>query len=276
MDQSLEADTYVTASIVLYNNNPDELEYLINIIYASNIDLLYLIDNSSNEKLSFYSNHSKIIYLKSKKNVGFGAGHNIAFKLLKYHYNHFHFIINPDIILDVITINNMINYMFQNKEIGMCMPKILNYDNSIQYLTKLLPNPFYIFLKKLKWPKKTYYNYFQKLELHYLKDNTQNNVPILSGCFLIMNFNCVKEIGFFDERFFMYFEDWDLSRRMHLRHKTIYNTSFQIHHGYDSGANKKLKLFLIFLSSYIKYFCKYGWIFDPQRNSINNKVFYND
>jgi GT2 family glycosyltransferase len=276
MDKSLNSDLHVSASIVLYNNDPKDLDYLFHVIFSSNIDVLYLIDNSLNNYLSFYSSHSKVVYLKSSINVGFGAGHNIAFKLVENHFNHFHFVINPDIIIDVQTINGMINYLSKNKDVGMCMPKVLNFDNSIQHLTKLLPNPFYILLKKIKIPKKIYFQYFQRLELRGFKDNCEINVPILSGCFFIANFNFLREIGYFDEQFFMYYEDWDLSRRMHLKYKTIYNTNFKILHGHNSGANKKFNLFLIFFSSYLKYFFKHGWFFDPHRNLLNKKVLYND
>uniref|UniRef100_UPI004048E37E glycosyltransferase n=1 Tax=Algoriphagus sp. TaxID=1872435 RepID=UPI004048E37E len=276
MDKSLNSNYYVSASIVLYKNNPKDLDHLFHVIFSSEIDVLYLIDNSLNNNLAFYSSYSKIIYFNSNKNVGFGAGHNIAFKLVKKHSNHVHFVINPDIIIDVQTINNMIAYMFQNKDVGMCMPKVLNFDNSTQYLTKLLPNPFYILLKKFKIPKKLYFIYFQRLELRGFRDYCEINVPVLSGCFFISNFNSLKEIGYFDERFFMYFEDWDLSRRMHLKYKTIYNTSFKVFHGHNSGANKKFNLFLIFFSSYLKYFFKHGWFFDPHRNLLNDKVLYND
>ena len=81
-----------------------------------------------------------------------------------------------------------------------------------------------------------------------------------------------KEVGVYDDRFFMYFEDWDLSRRMHQKYKTIYYPKVSVVHGYESGANKDKRLFKIFVKSAIYYFNKWGWFFDSERNKINKKT----
>ena len=70
----------------------------------------------------------------------------------------------------------------------------------------------------------------------------------------------------------MYFEDWDLSRRMHQYYKTVYFPKVSVYHEYESGANKNKKLFMIFIKSGIYYFNKWGWIFDKERIIINKKA----
>ena len=82
----------------------------------------------------------------------------------------------------------------------------------------------------------------------------------------------LKEIGLYDDRFFMYFEDWDISRRMNQKYKTIYFPKVAIYHGYESGANKNLRLFKIFVESAIRYFNKWGWVMDSDRNKVNRKT----
>jgi GT2 family glycosyltransferase len=76
-------------------------------------------------------------------------------------------------------------------------------------------------------------------------------------------------VGFFDERFFMYFEDFDISRRMHKEFKTIFFPAVSIYHGYESGANKSLKLFKVFIVSLFLYFNKHGWLKDDFRVRAN-------
>ena len=98
------------------------------------------------------------------------------------------------------------------------------------------------------------------------------NVPILSGCFTIFNVKALKEIGGYDDRFFMYFEDWDLSRRMNKKYKTLYFPNVSITHNYESGANHNKRLFKIFVQSAIKFFTKWGWIFDCERRKINKQT----
>src|SRR5690606_26243677 len=93
-----------------------------------------------------------------------------------------------------------------------------------------------------------------------------------SGCFTLLNLEAVKEVGGYDDRFFMYFEDFDLSRRMHKKYKTIYFPDVSVYHGYEGGANKNFRLFKIFIKSMIAYFNKWGWFFDKERKEINKRT----
>jgi hypothetical protein len=79
----------------------------------------------------------------------------------------------------------------------------------------------------------------------------------------------LKDIGLFDENIFMYLEDTDLNRRIHSKYKTIFYPKVEIVHEYakESYVNKKLLMFHI--KSAIYYFNKWGWIFDRQRDEIN-------
>ncbi|MCY1560600.1 hypothetical protein D9M68_977500 [compost metagenome] len=98
------------------------------------------------------------------------------------------------------------------------------------------------------------------------------NAPILSGCFTLLNLEAIKKVGGYDDNFFMYFEDWDLSRRIHQHYKTLYFPLVSVYHGYESGANKSSRLFKIFVNSAITYFSKWGWFFDSERKKINKKA----
>ena len=70
----------------------------------------------------------------------------------------------------------------------------------------------------------------------------------------------------------MYYEDFDLSRRIHTKYKTLYYPNVSVIHGYARGASKNFKLFKFFISSAIKYFNKYGWIIDSNRKKVNKMV----
>lgn len=98
------------------------------------------------------------------------------------------------------------------------------------------------------------------------------NVPYLSGCFMFLRVSVLKEVGLFDERYFMYLEDTDLSRRIHKKYKTIYYPFVHIIHEYSKGSYKNIKLLIYHIHSAIKYFNKWGWIFDKERREINTKV----
>jgi GT2 family glycosyltransferase len=104
------------------------------------------------------------------------------------------------------------------------MPKVVYPDGSLQYLCKLIPSPFDLFfrrflpeqLKKLSRKKNELY------ELRFSGYDKEMEVPCLSGCFMLFRISALKQVGFFDERFFMYAEDFDITRRMHSKFKTLF------------------------------------------------------
>ncbi|KDN53962.1 glycosyltransferase [Flavobacterium seoulense] len=264
----------ITASIVLYNTVSAELLKAIDSVLKTDIAIkLYLIDNSLSDDLKvFQEKDSRIIYIHNPSNPGFGGAHNIAINEAIQLDSKFHFIVNPDIYFEEDVVSVMIEYMEKDISIGMMMPQILNEDGSIQNLPKLLPSPFSILKRKIKKPAKAYQKFINEYELREVSKDFIYNAPVLSGCFTLLNLDAVKKVGMYDDQFFMYFEDWDLSRRMHLKYKTIYFPRVSVYHGYDSGANKSSKLFKIFVRSAITYFNKWGWFFDSEREKINKEA----
>jgi hypothetical protein len=262
-----------TASIVLYNTPFSKLNNLLNsILDSGKIGQLYLIDNCPVDSYLFKINDDRIIYIKNSTNIGFGSAHNIALKLAIDNASTLHFIVNPDIHLKSNVIVDLINSMYTNEEIGLMMPNILNKDGSLQHLPKLLPSPFSLLVRKLNYIFPIFTKYIAKYELRNLPENKIVDIPIVSGCFSILRIDSIKEVGLFDERFFLYFEDWDLSRRISQRYRTVINTSVYVVHEYNSGANRNIKLFFIFLNSAIIYFRKWGFLFDSYRTKINKST----
>jgi GT2 family glycosyltransferase len=262
----------ITGSIVLFKNDPIELIKTINCFL--NIDFesrLFLIDNSPSNDLSNLVQDDRVEYIFNNNNVGFGAGHNIALRICQ-NISCFHLVLNPDITFVRGTVEKMILYIKANSEIGIMMPKILNYDNSIQYLPKLLPSPFILFLRKAPLPNKIKNLILDKYELRGVSNNKSFYSPIISGCFSLLNMSVLNDVGFYDDEYFMYFEDWDFSRRIYLKYKTYYYVDASVYHGYKSEANYNYRLFKIFLKSAIKYFNKWGWFFDNERRIINKEV----
>ena len=262
----------VVCSIVIYKSNENVLRQTLKSVLETELSLkIYLIDNSPTDHLRCIVEDEKIEYIFNPSNPGFGASHNIALKKSVAKGVRFHFIINPDVSFSKETMITMINFMKSDLSVGMIMPKILNIDGSIQNLPKLLPSPLHILIRKFKYPKQIYQNMMDKYEMRFIDDNDiLVDIPILSGCFTLINTNAIIDVGMYDENFFMYFEDWDLSRRINAKYRTLYFPKVSVNHKYESGANKSPKLFFAFLSSMIKYFNKWGWIFDEKRKHINH------
>lgn len=264
----------ITASIVLYNTDQIEIKKTLESVFNTfqNIEL-YLIDNSDNDVLkSLKSFDSRIKYIHNPTNPGFGTAHNIAIKEAALAKSKYHFIVNPDIYFEGDVITPMVEYMANDATIGMMMPQILNLDGTVQNLPKLLPSPFSILWRKIKKPARAYQKFINEYELRNVPKDMIYNAPILSGCFTLLNLEALKKVGLYDDAYFMYFEDWDLSRRVHQHYKTIYFPLVSVYHGYESGANKSKKLFKIFVNSAITYFNKWGWFFDIEREKINKEA----
>ena len=265
----------VTASIVLYENDPKDIIKAINSFLNTDLNVkLYLVDNSSTDKLKELKNidEKRIEYIFNNANLGFGKAHNIAIKKA-INESKYHLVLNPDIWFEKGNLEKMYEFMEKHPEIGQLMPKVLNPDGSIQYLCKRLPTPFDLFVRrflpaKLKPFFKKRFEWYEFRNIGYEKIM---EVPALSGCFMFIRTEALKEVGGFDENFFMYLEDYDLCRRIGEKYKTIYFPEAEVYHGYAMHSYKNNNLLKIHIKSTITYFNKWGWFFDKKRKELNKK-----
>jgi GT2 family glycosyltransferase len=267
----------INVSIVLFRNDKDLVKKAIySCINSILINKLYLIDNSPTDALSCLANlDSKIIYIFNNANLGYGKTHNIALRKSIEESIPYHLVLNPDVYFEKGGLEELYNFMEANKDVGLVMPKVLYPDGDIQYLCKLLPTPLDLFGRRF-----LNFGPFKKIvekrdeiyELRFTGYDKIMEVPYLSGCFMFIRTEVLKKVGLFDERFFMYLEDTDLSRRIHRVAKTIYYPYVHVFHEYGKGSYKSLKLLYYHIKSAIKYFNKYGWFFDKERKEINKRI----
>ena len=266
-----------TASIVLYHNKTEQFKKAIKSLLDTNLHVkLYLIDNSANDNLKGLKKLAdRIEYIFNNANLGYGKAHNIAIRKSIDENTKYHLVLNPDVYFEEGVLEELYDFMEKNPDAGLVMPKVLYPDGKIQYLCKLLPTPFDLFGRKFlnKGPVKKYIEKRNEIyELRFTGYNKIMEVPYLSGCFMFIRTEVLKKVGLFDERFFMYLEDTDLSRRIHRVAKTIYYPYVHIYHEHQKGSYKNLKLLKIHIESAIKYFNKWGWFNDPERDIINRKT----
>jgi GT2 family glycosyltransferase len=266
-------DRLISASIVLYNPNPVELKNVIKSYSPAENRLLYLIDNSpvQTDLTSILIGNEYIQYYFTGKNKGYGAGHNIAIRMALEAGTRYHVVLNPDLEFEPAIIDRIAEFMDEDGTIAQVMPKVLNRRGELQYLCKLLPTPTDLFFKRFLSGK-----YFEKLlvrgQLKFSGYNSQMNVPFLSGCFMFFRTSAFNSVGLFDERFFMYAEDIDITRRMHRLYKTVYYPNVSVMHIHGAESYKSVKMFMIHVVSVIKYFNKWGWFFDNERKTVNMAV----
>jgi len=259
----------LSVSIVIYKPNIDILKNtLISFFKASKeIELndlkIYLINNSINYKKKDIQNLCdlfNLILINAKKNYGYGKGHNLVLKkILTYHL-----ILNPDVIIEKNALKNGIEYFEKDKNIGLITPNASDPDNNIQYLIYNYPSAFIYFLRGIapifikKIFKKKLDDYILK---HQYNKEFNQEIRITSGCFMFFRGDILTNISGFDERFFLYLEDFDISIRASKISKIKYYPNIKIIHYGGNTPNKPFIIWLYFIASCIKFFNKNGWKF---------------
>ena len=260
----------INVSIVLYNHSLAEVTLLVGTLRESSmVSSIFLIDNSPvyNSEFSMLP----VTYIFNNKNLGYGAAHNIAIRKTIDQKLPYHLVVNPDITFDPIILKNIVNFMDNNSDTGLLMPKVYYPNGEIQYLCKLLPTPADLIFRRFlprKWAQKQ----IAKFEMRAWGYNRTMDVPYLSGCFMFLRTEAVRQAGMFDERFFMYPEDIDLTRRIHRKYRTVFYPEVSVVHQHAQGSYKNLKLLFIHVWNMIKYFNKWGWVFDKERREVNNET----
>lgn len=263
----------LSISIVLYMTPAIHLKQCIAALGRFKGSLyLYLVDNSPSDAL-----RSECLitlpheYIHLPDNPGFGTAHNVAIRKAQAFGSSYHLVLNADVSFDTDIISPMLAYMEKHPNIGQMMPKVLNPDGSVQRLCKLVPTPSDLLIRRFtsSIAKKASKHHF---ELHDSGYDKVMFVPYLSGCFMLLRQSALREIGLFDERFFMYPEDIDLTRRMAERYETIFFPEVFVVHEHGAASYKSTKMLFIHIYNLFKYFNKWGWFHDPVRDRLNHKT----
>lgn len=245
----------VTASIVTYNSANEISEVLNSLSQAKNIEI-FVIDNASedNTREIVKKEFPEIKLIASPKNLGFGGGHNLAIEQIDSNY---HIIVNPDISVEKDEIEKMLSYMEANPDVVVLTPRVLNTDGSEQFLPKRRPNLKYLFGGRLESKFKVCYRWRSEYTMRDEHIETPIQVDFATGCFMVCRSEALKKIGGFDERYFLYFEDADLTREMQKIGKTMYVPSVHVTHKWKRENGKLGKGFFLALHSMFKYFRKW-------------------
>lgn len=263
-------------SIVLYNPKEEELKKQIEILRKLDINDIKIcfLDNSTKQKYFIEDISAKLNlnfeYIFLNKNIGFGAGHNFIFNKYKKLYNFdYFFILNPDIEFDSNIIDKIVKRMDIDKSIGLSSVKILNSDRSIQYNHRKFPKIIDLFLRILIFIIECFYSFFtrnkktnfakniiEKVEMRnfYKSGESYFEAEMISGCFMCFRVSIFCSLKGFDDRYFMYYEDLDISKRASNLARNIVFTDIFVIHKWSRGSTKNLNLLKIHLNSIFRYF----------------------
>ena len=234
----------VTASIVNYNDFENTQNAVRSILtHTKEADFrLYVVDNStgpeSAEKLKELFPEVEVI--RAGKNEGFGAAHNLVINRIGSEY---HAVINPDITVQSDVIGELAAFFDKNPDIGIACPATVFPDGRPQLLPKRNPSLKYLIASRLPfgWAKKTRARYVMEDEdLSRVRD-----VEFVTGCFMFARTALLRRVNGFDERYFLYLEDADLTREIRACARAVFIPFITVTHDWNRKSARSIMPYLI-------------------------------
>lgn len=199
--------------------------------------------------------------LEGHGNIGYGRGHNLSILTATSDY---HLILNPDVTLSPVCLQEGLCYFQDNPAVAALSPAVSDGDGHKQYVCKRYPSVFDFLLRGFA-PQgiKRVFNkrlaHYEMRELSELEPST--GIPIISGCFMLFRTAVLRSVGGFDARYFLYFEDFDLSLRVHEKGTLAYLPTMHITHLGGDSASKGLRHIAMFVRSGVLFYNTHGWRF---------------
>jgi len=203
-------------SIIILNYN---VRYFLELCVSSvqsaiqNLDAeIIVVDNNSPDDSCqmIKDRFPDVILIENKENTGFPKGNNIGVNIAKGEYI---CILNPDTVVAEDTFEKILAFAKTKSDLGIVGCKLIDgTGNFLPESKRGIPTPFVAFTKIFSLYKifpsiKSFGNYYAT----HIKEDQTGKVEILVGAFMVMKKKLYTEIGGFDERYFMYGEDIDLS-----------------------------------------------------------------
>lgn len=261
----------VVGSIVIYKTAVEEVQRAIDQFLAVPLKTHLCIVDNSPQRTPLQFDPTRVTYHFSGKNLGYGRAHNIALRSARGH-SKYNLVMNTDIRYPPESVCRLYDYLESHAAAGLAAPKMLYPDGSLQYVCRLLPTPFNLFLRRFlpgsQWAQTANHTY----ELRFWDHQSHANLPYFQGSFLLVRTELCNRLAGFDERFFMYGEDIDLSRRLNEVCETVYVPTAQVVHEYRRFSSKSLRGTWVGIQNNVRYFNKWGWFFDAKRRQINAQV----
>ena len=205
----------VSIVIVSYNTR-DILRNCLQALFehTKGVDMeVFVVDNNSYDGSAdmVKAEFPTVLLTANKQNLGFAAANNQAFKLARGRYI---FLLNPDAYTKPSAIEHSIAFMDNTPQCGLCGGKIISPAGQLEPSARRFPSA----LSKLlvlsglrgKFPQSPILNYYEFGDFAHDKPQEVDWVP---GTFTIVRKKMLDEIGPFDERFYIYYEETDLCMR---------------------------------------------------------------
>lgn len=225
---------------------------------------LTLIDNGNDSvQLQALLQQSGLLacskFISNAHNSGFAAANNQA---ILHSHSDFHLVLNPDVELDSDALLNGLRYLQQHQNVVALSPACSNGAGSIEHLCKRYPTVFDLLLRGFA-PRGLRRQFDQRLARYEYRELAQRPQPaaveLISGCFMLCSTRALQQVGGFDERYFLYFEDFELSLALGKIGELHHVPQCRITHHGGGAARKGWQHIRLFACSGWRFFNRNGW-----------------
>ena len=258
-----QTDVMLSACIVAYCDYDEVCAAVRSILQHTPGELaLYVVDNASPDgcgtrlaATDFSDPRVQVICLP--ENLGFGGGHNAVLPHLN---SQVHFILNPDILVETDVLHEMAAWLLSHPDVAMATPQLYYPDGRIQHLPRRKPTPWALFARQLapRMPG----SIFDRADRHYTMQDEDLSIPrpieFCTGSFMAVRTQVFRQIGGFDQDYFMYVEDADLTQKVLRCGKVYLVPQFRAIHAWHRAPMRDAGKFRMQLSSMMRYFKKWG------------------
>jgi GT2 family glycosyltransferase len=223
----------------------------------------YVIDNASSDDIGsmLAADYPWVHFISSQRNLGFGAGNNLVLPFLVRKPTDYHLVLNPDIEFVDDPLEELTGYMDAHPDVVMSCPRVCFPDGSEQLLPKRRPQLKYLLARRLE-ARGSNAGWVRRLTTEYTMADARLDGPVpvetCSGSFFVIRTAAFLELGGFDERYFMYFEDNDLSMRAARLGRLVFNPAARVIHHYERAALRDRRMFAIQMRSMLRFILTYG------------------
>ncbi len=227
---------------------------------------ILLVDNCSRDNTIDYisRNYPQIKISINSRPLGYGANHNqnIIRALGQYVL-----VLNADLKFEKETLSGLLKFMEENPHCGVSTCRLLNWDDSqIQHNCRTFPTLVDIWARRFPLKSRRLHAIADRHEMLHKDYHQSFETEWFQGSFMLFRREALEQIGGFDESFFLYFDDVDICRRIHMAGwEVLFNGRAVAHHRFHrQSANPLNRLFRVHLASMFNYFNKYGWKIWPE------------
>lgn len=225
----------------------------------------FLVDNDSRDGIDqvIREQFPWVKLTMSPKNIGLGAGVNLVLPSTRGKYIMW---LNPDLVIEAGELDKWFDWMEAHPDVGVSGPRLMNADGTDQESCYQFPNPFIPILRRTPLGKLPGCSgMVSRYRMEGLDRTQEHEVDWVLGAAHLIRRDTFEKVGWFDERFFLYFEDADVCRRVWLAgQRVVYTPVARILHYYQKQSQTKniwqaLKnpVTRIHIASGFKYFAKY-------------------